>query len=228
MLAGGVRCFQSLPQGGQCRRPIAVPGQTLGQERQTIRQKESAPEPGPVRYALADAGGGFVDGALSEQSRAAQCARFEDQREPLLRGQRLGGFELAQGSFGLAAIEMNQRGIGEGKAQRERVGEPLRQSQRTGDAGERLLGISEQPFGLSADILGADTGIMPAINKTMGRVLLRIVEQAPDVGVPACFCRIAGKHPRRPAGTMRLEPQFIISRPFGHPQQALGERAGGG
>ena len=33
MLAGGARYFQSLAQRGQCRRPIAVPRQTLGQER---------------------------------------------------------------------------------------------------------------------------------------------------------------------------------------------------
>jgi hypothetical protein len=108
------------------------------------------------------------------------------------------------------------------------VGEPLRQSQRTGDAGERLLGISEQPFGLSADILGADTGIMPAINKTMGRVLLRIVEQAPGIGVLASFCRIPTKRPNRPDAMMRLELRSIISLPFGHPQQSFRERSGGG
>ena len=84
------------------------------------------------------------------QSRAAQHARFEDEREPLLRSQHLGGFELAQGSLGLAAIEVKHRGKSESSTQRERVGDPLGQRQRLSDACERLLGISEQPFGLSA------------------------------------------------------------------------------
>ena len=109
-VAGGARYLQSLPQCGQCRRPIAVSGQTFGQERQTIRQKASAPEPGPVRHALAYAGDAFLDRTLSEQSHAAQHAGFVDQREPLLRRQCLGGFDLAQGSLGLAAIEVNHRG----------------------------------------------------------------------------------------------------------------------
>ena len=69
---------------------------------------------------------------------------------------------------------------------------------------------------------------MSAIDETMGRMLLRIVEKAPGVGVLASFCRIPGKRQRRPAAMMRLEPQSIISLPFGHPQQSLGERAGGG
>src|SRR6202035_621805 len=124
----------------------AVPGQTLGQERQTIRQKDSAPEPGPSRYAVANAGDCFVDGILSEQSRAAQYARFEVQREPLLRSQRLGGIELPQGPLGFTAIGVNQRANSESKAQRERVGDPLRERQRRSDAGERFLGVSEKPF----------------------------------------------------------------------------------
>ena len=150
------------------------------------------------------------------------------QREPLLRSQHLGGFELAQGALGLAAIEVNHRGNLESNAQRERVGDPLGQRQSIGDAGDRLLGISEQPFGQSANVSGADTGIMAAIDETMGRMLVRIVEKAPGVGVLASFCRIPAIRPRRPDAMMRLEPQSIISRPFGHPQQSLGERSGGG
>ena len=69
---------------------------------------------------------------------------------------------------------------------------------------------------------------MTAIDETMGRVLLRIVEQAPGVGVLASFCRVAGKRQRRPGAMMRLEPQSIISFLFGHTQQSRGERAGGG
>jgi hypothetical protein len=34
--------------------------------------------------------------------------------------------------------------------------------------------------------------------------------------------------PTRPGAMMRLEPQFIISLPFGQPQQSLRERPGGG
>ena len=68
MLAGGTCYSQSVPQCGQCRRPIAVPRQTLGQEREPIRQKDSTSEPGPVRYALADAGDCFVDGTLSNSA----------------------------------------------------------------------------------------------------------------------------------------------------------------
>jgi hypothetical protein len=135
---------------------------------------------------------------------------------------------LAQGSLWLAAIEVNLRRLNEGKAQRERVGDPLGQRQSISDTCERLLGISEQPFGLGTHVSAANTGIMPAIDETMGRMLVRIVEQAAGVGVLAGFCRIPGIPPRRPGAVMRLEPQFIIARPFGHPQQSLGERAGGG
>jgi hypothetical protein len=53
-----------------------VPGQTLGQKRQTIRQEDSAAEAGPVYDALANAGGCFVDCSLPQQSYAAQQARF--------------------------------------------------------------------------------------------------------------------------------------------------------
>src|SRR5215472_9142720 len=108
------------------------------------------------------------------------------------------------------------------------MGDPLRQCQRISEAGERLLGITQQPFGMSTHVSGAGTGIMSAIDETMGRVLLRIVEQAPGVGVLASFCRVAGKRPRRPGAMMRLEPQSIIAFLFGHSQQSGGERAGGG
>src|SRR5262249_43759317 len=144
------------------------------------------------------------------------------------RRQRLGGFEVAQSPLGLAAIEMKHRGKGKGKALRERVGEALGQRQRTRDAGKRFSWISEQPFGLSAEILGAATGIMSAVNKTVGRMLLWIVEKAPGVGVLTRFCRIPGMRPGRPSAMMRLEPQSVIPLLFGHPEQPLGERPRGG
>ena len=139
----------------------------------------------------------------------------------MLRSQHLGGFELAQGSFGLAAIEVKHRGKNESDTQRERVGDPLGQHQRIGGACERLLRISEQPFRHTANISGAGTGIMPAIDETMRRMLLGIVEPAPGIGVLAGLCRIPGPTPRRPGAMMRLEPQSIISLRFGHPQQSL-------
>jgi hypothetical protein len=51
--------------------------------------------------------------------------RFEGEREPLLRSQRLGDVELTQGLLGLAAIEVKHCGESERKAQGERMGEPL-------------------------------------------------------------------------------------------------------
>ena len=57
---------------------------------------------------------------------------------------------------------------------------------------------------------------MTAIDEAMGRVLLRIIEQAPGVGMLASFCRVAGKRQRRPRAMKRLEPQSIISFLFGH------------
>src|SRR6516164_186192 len=220
-LAGGVRYFQSLPQCGQCRHPIAAARQTLGQGRQTKRQIESPSEPGPFRYALANAGNSFVDGTLSEQCRATQHAWFEIEREPLLRSHRLSSIEMVHGSVWLTAIEVNLRRKKESKAQRERVGDPLGQRQALSDAGERLVGISEQRFGPSARNLGANTGIVSAVDEPMGRMLLRIVEKAPGVGVLASFCRIPRVKPRRPAAVMRLKPQSFVSVPFGHPQQPL-------
>src|SRR6516165_12443577 len=190
MLAGGVRCFQSLPQCGQCRRPIAAACETLGQGRQTKRQIDSPSESGPFRYALANAGDCFVDGTLSEQCRATQHAWFEIEREPLLRCHRLSRIELAQRLLWFTAIEVNLRRKKESKAQRERVGDPLGQRQTLSDAGERLVGISEQRFGPSARNLGANTGVMAAIDEPMGRMLFRIVEKPPSVGVLASFCRI--------------------------------------
>jgi hypothetical protein len=62
---------------------------------------------------------------------------------------------------------------------------------------------------------------MSAIDETMGRMPVRIVETAPGVGVIASFSRIPGKRPCRPGAVMRLEPQSIISLPFGHPEQSL-------
>ena len=108
------------------------------------------------------------------------------------------------------------------------MGDPLGQRQSISDARKRLLGISQQPFDLSANVSGADTRIMSAIDETMGRMLRRIVEKAAGVGVLASFCLIPGIIRCRPAAMMRLEPQSIISLPFGHAQQSLGERAGGG
>src|SRR5215471_19294897 len=187
MLAGGVRYFQSLPQCGQCRRPIAAARQTLGKGRQTKRQIDSPSEPGPFRYALANAGDCFVHGTVSEQCRATQHAWFEIEREPLLRSHRLSSIEVAQRSLWFTASEVNLRRKKESKAQRERVGDPLGQRQALSDAGERLVGISEQRFGPSASNLGANTGIVSAIDEPMGRMLLRIVEKAPGVGVLAVF-----------------------------------------
>ena len=69
---------------------------------------------------------------------------------------------------------------------------------------------------------------MTAIGETMGRVLLRIVEKAPGIGVLASFCRVAGKRQRRPGAMKRLEPQAVISFLFGYTQQSCGEPAGGG
>jgi hypothetical protein len=139
----------------------------------------------------------------------------------LLSSQHLSGCELGQGVLGLVAIEAKHRRINENKTQRERMGDPLGQRQRTGDACERLLGISEQPFGLSANVPSANAGIMSAIDETVGRMLFRIVEKAPGVGVLASFCRFPGIPPRRPAAMMCLEPQSIIPLRFGHLQQSL-------
>jgi hypothetical protein len=97
----------------------------------------------------------------------------------LLSSQHLSGCELGQGVLGLAAIDAKHRVISENNAQRERVRDPLSQRQRTSDACERLLGLSEQPFGLSANVPSANAGIMSAIDETVGRMLLRIVEKAP-------------------------------------------------
>lgn len=69
---------------------------------------------------------------------------------------------------------------------------------------------------------------MPAINETMGRMLLRIVELALGISMLPSFCRVAGKRQSRPGAVMCLEPQSIISVLFGHTQQSRGERAGGG
>ena len=87
-LAGGASYFQPLLQCGQRRRPIAVPRQTLGEERQTIR----ASEPGRFGYALPNVGDSFFGGTLCDQCRAVHYARFEGEREPLLCSQRLGSF----------------------------------------------------------------------------------------------------------------------------------------
>ena len=69
----------------------------------------------------------------------------------LLCSQRLGSFGQAQGSLGFAAIEVKHRAESESETQRERVGDPLRQGDRIGAAGERLLGIAQQPFGPSPE-----------------------------------------------------------------------------
>ena len=70
---------------------------------------------------------------------------------PLLCSQRLDSFDQAQGSLGFAAIEVKHRAESESETQRERVGHPLRQGERTGAACERLLRVAEQPFGPSAE-----------------------------------------------------------------------------
>jgi hypothetical protein len=64
MLADGTCCFQSFPYCGQCRRSVAMARQGLGLEGQAIRQQAGASEPGPVRYAPANAGDCFVVGTF--------------------------------------------------------------------------------------------------------------------------------------------------------------------
>src|SRR5262249_2598912 len=140
MLAGSVRYFQSLPQCGQCRRPVAPARQTLAPGRPTTRQIETPAERGPFRSTLTNAGDCFVDGTLSEQCRATQDAWFDIEREPLLRSHRLSSIEVTQRSLWFTAIEVNVRRKKESKAQRERVGDPLGQRQTLRDAGERVVG----------------------------------------------------------------------------------------
>jgi hypothetical protein len=108
------------------------------------------------------------------------------------------------------------------------MGDPLGQRQTISDARKRLLGISQQPFDLSANVSGADTRIMSAIDEPMRRMLRRIVQKAASVGVLASFRLIPGIIPCRPGAMMRLEAQSIISLLFGHPEQPLGERTGSG
>src|ERR1700733_9085664 len=105
--------------------------------------------------------------------------------------------------------------------QGERVGDTLGQSQRAGNTCQRLLWISEQPFGNSANVTRAGTGIVSAIGETVGRVSLRIVEASPGLGVRAGFRRLPAKPRRRPSAMVRLEPRSIVAHLFGHLQQSL-------
>src|SRR4051812_18852371 len=69
---------------------------------------------------------------------------------------------------------------------------------------------------------------MTAIDETMGRVFLRIIETASSVGMLARFCWVAGKRQCRPCAMKRLESQPVVSFVFGDTQQSCGERTGDG
>ena len=84
------------------------------------------------------------------------------------------------------------------------MSDALGQCQRCAAQRQTSLGVSEQPVYLRAETAGANTGVVPAIEQTMGVVPLRIIEPAPCLAVVAGNCRFAGKHRGRPRAVMRL------------------------
>ena len=86
---------QTLAQCGQCRRLITRGGPTPGPGTPNHMAMESASEPGPFRYALANAGDSFVDDPCS--ARAAPCnmpgSKISESRCSAASDSR--GFELA-------------------------------------------------------------------------------------------------------------------------------------
>ena len=82
------------------------------------------------------------------------------------------------------------------------VGELLGHGQRRLAAGQRLVGVAEEPEGRRGAIAAAHSRIVPAVERGMGAVALRIIEPQPLVLVHPGGSHLAATEQAGPQGMM--------------------------
>ena len=100
----------------------------------------------PCSKALAKRGGRLPDRALVEDRAAAQDLRLHIQCNALFGGNYLAGAHVRQNPLRLAPEQVEDRAVKKRLVKAERMSEPLGEAHAVVDAGERLVGITEQPL----------------------------------------------------------------------------------
>src|SRR6516225_5427797 len=96
----------------------------------------------------------------------------------LLGRQSLGPVNRREDHVRLTTEQAEDSLVKIGDIETERMGEPLSEMHGVADAGQRRVGVAQQPLAPSSGIAGADARIVPPIEQRKRPMLLEIVEPA--------------------------------------------------
>ena len=112
----------------------------------------------------------------------------------------------------------------QGKVETRGVGELLGQGQRRLAAGQRLVGVAEEPEGRRGAIAAAHPRIVPAVERGMGAVPLRIIEPQPLFLVHPGGGQLAATEQAGPQGMVGLQQEVRVSQALGQAEELLPQR----
>ena len=126
-----------------------------------------------------------------------------------------GGLGACLGQGRLPAQVMQHGSPVQGNGETQGVGELLGQGQRRLAAGHRLVGVPEEPEGRRRAIAATHPRVVPAVERGMGAVPLRIIEPQPLFLVHPGGGQLAASEQAGPQGVVGLEQEVRVLRGAG-------------
>ncbi len=111
----------------------------------------------------------------------------------------------------------------QGYGQSQGVGELLGQGQRRLAAGDRLVGVPEEPEARGGHRAATHAGIVPAVERGMGTVPLRLIEPHPLFQVGLGSRKLATKEQGGPQGMVCLEQEVRVLETLGQAEKLISQ-----
>ena len=161
--------------------------------------------------------------AASAQPRRGMASRHVC-RKPLVGRDGHGGLGACLGQGRLPAQVMQHGRPVQGHGETQGVGELLGQGQRRLAAGHRLVRVPEEPEGLRRAIAATHPGVVPAVERGMGAVPLRVIEPQPLFLVRPGGGELAASEQGGPQGVVGLEQEVRVLEALGQAEELLSQR----
>ena len=136
----------------------------------------------------------------------------------------MSGLGACLGQGRLPAQVMQHGSPVQGDGQTQGVGELLGQGQRRLAAGHRLVGVPEEPEGRASAIAATHPRVVPAVERGMGAVPLRIIEPQPLFLVRPGGGQLAASEQGGPQGVVGLEQEVRVLEALGQAEELLSQR----
>ncbi len=131
---------------------------------------------------------------------------------------------MCLGLWRLPAQVMQHGSPAQGHGETQGVGELLGQGQRRLDADHRLVGVPEEPEGMRRLHAATHPRVVPAVERGMGAVPLRIIELHPLFQVWPGGSQLAAREQGGPQRVVGLEQQVRVLEALGQAEELLPQR----